>query len=535
MALIYNEGRVAGYSAYETYVKQFLLVNPEGTPATEREWLASSLAMGSSLVITVPKSITTVTMLSDIPANGGIIDILRNNVLMDIYIDNLSQTRLENLIFRAKNQTGSDYTAAQILEDSSEAISYLNKFPEIEIQNNNSTYIQSGTISLGFTNIGDNDYHHIDIPLPTGTNLRAANTIYGTYTDIELESDSKVSVYSDTLIPNNSTINPVGNVASAHVIADTLPTNLSGYSGLNNKKLLEISNYLKIEDGVMLQSGDWVRASQADTPPECGFEPTLSEISIVRLLVKGPITSQFNILLTGFTDYGVIKGAVGLSNSTESPHPEDGDFLGPAIFPWANKIIFTINAQTLQGLSENTMPIFVDGVATGSEYVDLIRSHIFTIKQTDYSESPTTTLSTNAGSGYLMWAQLFQALPEDKKIQIVSDILLSLSNDLSLTSTDYTLASGKSLKVGKNYIDFNGVRLYVSNEVPSVYTLLSSEPLDWSTDYTNYYTYDSVTNTYSAIPNQSSAPTFVLDTYYEKSLDDTVPNGSIGIGWTTAS
>ena len=48
---IYNEGRVVGLSSYEIYLKQHYATNPDLTPATERQWLASSLAMGSSMLL----------------------------------------------------------------------------------------------------------------------------------------------------------------------------------------------------------------------------------------------------------------------------------------------------------------------------------------------------------------------------------------------------------------------------------------------------------------------------------------------------
>lgn len=51
---IWNEGRVQGYSAYEIYLKQALSDNPDLQPATEREWLASSIACGSSMVMRLP-------------------------------------------------------------------------------------------------------------------------------------------------------------------------------------------------------------------------------------------------------------------------------------------------------------------------------------------------------------------------------------------------------------------------------------------------------------------------------------------------
>ena len=62
---IYNEGRVVGLSAYEAYVKQHLLEDPTSAPASEKEWLASSLAMGASMILKVP----TVSASSSIELN----------------------------------------------------------------------------------------------------------------------------------------------------------------------------------------------------------------------------------------------------------------------------------------------------------------------------------------------------------------------------------------------------------------------------------------------------------------------------------
>ena len=52
---IWNEGRVTGLSAYEIYVKQHLVEDPANPPATEREWLSASIAMGSSMLLKVPE------------------------------------------------------------------------------------------------------------------------------------------------------------------------------------------------------------------------------------------------------------------------------------------------------------------------------------------------------------------------------------------------------------------------------------------------------------------------------------------------
>ena len=51
---LYNMGRVTGFSAYEIYVKQHASEDPVNPPASEREWLASSLAMGASMLLKIP-------------------------------------------------------------------------------------------------------------------------------------------------------------------------------------------------------------------------------------------------------------------------------------------------------------------------------------------------------------------------------------------------------------------------------------------------------------------------------------------------
>ena len=51
---ILSEGRIVGMSSYEEYVRQLTSVDADFDVCTEREWLASSLATGSSLILKVP-------------------------------------------------------------------------------------------------------------------------------------------------------------------------------------------------------------------------------------------------------------------------------------------------------------------------------------------------------------------------------------------------------------------------------------------------------------------------------------------------
>ena len=102
----------------------------------------------------------------------------------------------------------------------------------------------------------------------------------------------------------------------------------------------ELAQYLKIVDGVVLQPGKW--PDSENKPPEKDFLPNLGEVPVLRLHIKGRIEKDFQVLLTGFTIRTVVRGVVGLDGCTASPAPEDGDFLGPGQYPWANKVIFTV-------------------------------------------------------------------------------------------------------------------------------------------------------------------------------------------------
>ena len=243
---IYNEGRVVGYSAYETYIKQFLSENPTGTPATEREWLSSMLTSGASLMLRIDADT-------------------------------------------------------------------------------------------------DDSLHVRDIALPADSKLRAANFIMANYTNVEVASadrdyPTKVASYSDNLVPNSTSNHPT----SGYHTADTLPTATNPSEQVDTEA---IKNYFKIKDGVVLQDGTWSDNTTTAQPPRMGFTPDMTKTPIVRLLIDGRITQPFYILLTGFTDATVLEGTTGIQDSQFTHAPENGDYLGPATFPWAGKIIFGISSQ----------------------------------------------------------------------------------------------------------------------------------------------------------------------------------------------
>lgn len=240
---IYNEGRVVGLSAYETYVKQHLSEDPNTPPATEREWLASSLAMGSSLLLKVP---------------------------------NVSQA-----------------------EDA---------------------------------------HTFLDIYLPANSKLAAANTIMASFFDGDASFNgnwaTKVTDYGQ-LISNTSSSSPSENVGpTGNIPRQTL-------EDWTDAKKKQLADYMRVFDGVVIQPGNWV--DNSSKPPQKDFKANLSNpYPRVRLHVRGPISNNPIILLTGFTIRSVLAGTVGQDTSINTQSPQDGDFLGPAVFPWAAKIVFSV-------------------------------------------------------------------------------------------------------------------------------------------------------------------------------------------------
>lgn len=247
---IYNEGRVVGLSAYEQYVKQAIELDPNSEPASEREWLASSLAMGSSMLLKI-------------------------------------------------------------------------------------------------TTFRDSGVHYRDIPLPPNSRLCAANTIIASFFDGDgnfsgnSEWADRVTDYGQ-LISNTSSSSPSGSNVPIKSLSELPDTTVS--------KML---NYIKIADGIVIQPGTWTNTDADKNPPRKDLSPNLAEVPIVRLLFTGDITTEFNVLLTGFTNRVVVQGTSGIDTSTNTASPQDGDFLGPAAFPWSAKITFTTPSALTYYLQQN--------------------------------------------------------------------------------------------------------------------------------------------------------------------------------------
>ncbi len=293
---LYNEGRVVGYSAYEMYLRHHLGIDPDHSPASEKEWLASMMAMGSSMLLRI----------------------------------------------------GTDTTEGS---------------------------------------------HYIEVEFPKDSRLCAANNILASffsgegYVDSDPNGEStgwatKVTDYGP-LIANSS--------ASKCPSEDGTSVPVSVENGeLDNTIVLQIREYMKITDGIVIQPGTWT--ININKPPYKDLEtPTLSEVPKLRISLSDRVEKPFYILLTGFTNRTVVDGQTGFSTAVNTQSPADGDFLGPWAFPWAAKIFFHVPSSFVNYFMNNK---YTRELPDGTSTVTVKSDAIIDLKQnhndqcvSDYYES----------------------------------------------------------------------------------------------------------------------------------------------------
>lgn len=399
---IWNEGRVVGLSAYELYVKQHLSEDPDTPVATEREWLASSLGMGSSMILKMPNvnqdSTSYQEYYVDIPlpadsrlaaANSIVATFFEGEVEMqDTYwakkvtsygplITN-ALVNNEDPEYQLKLNPISDlgYTIPDYKTTSNLRYIYLggcigtNSVPKYEVSSE--VDVSTGVarlvdpeiieLTLGvdlsgkyiklYDQIGQIEPNPIFkqgyiIKVPDSTDETKDLFVYTQWLCIRCEQLQYVTV--KTLEGTHPALE--GYVSTTEdVLPDSndfyVENRTNGHSpgtAMNDWQKTtraQLSDYLKIMDGIVIQPGTW---TETETPPPTSdFEVDLKNRPRIRLRVHGQITTNPLILLTGFTVRYVLCGTLGQDTALDTQSYADGDFLGPAIFPWCNKILFTV-------------------------------------------------------------------------------------------------------------------------------------------------------------------------------------------------
>lgn len=204
--------------------------------------------------------------------------------------------------------------------------------------------------------------------LPVNSNLTAAGVIIASPFIGECELDGtgdtawakRITSYNQALIGNSDSYPPTAN--NVPVDSSASPTKYAD----------SIAEFTKITDGIVyLKKANWIDAGH--TPPELpakDIDPNLREsTAVVRLYISSPLTTDVYVLFTGFHNKAIIQslsgwaseeGGVAIGGSDDMTNNDwaNGGMLGPEIFPWASKIIFSVpNAASADSIMVNrTLP-----------------------------------------------------------------------------------------------------------------------------------------------------------------------------------
>lgn len=144
-----------------------------------------------------------------------------------------------------------------------------------------------------------------------------------------------------------------------------------------NEFVQQILNFSKITGGLMFQPGTWLPlledlywlAESGDNitdedgedilVPEpiegasMAVTPDLSKRGFLRFVIESDLDCDVYVFLHGFAYKSKVAGISGLNDSTGNSNPQDGDFLGPALFPWACKIMLMITTDIFKVYMDN--------------------------------------------------------------------------------------------------------------------------------------------------------------------------------------
>ena len=237
--------------------------------------------------------------------------------------------------------------------------------------------------------------HYREIPLPSSSNISATNTIIGSFFAgkgaVASDSDSytglatRVTDYGP-LIENNETSSPSG---------DIIPPTNPNTGDVSDEIKEQIPEYLKIIDGIVLQPGTW--STSELTPPTKDFKPNMNQVPIVRISFSDKVEKPFYLLLTGFSAKLLTLAVSGTESSLDTDAPSDGDFLGPWVYPWANKIIFSIPPMFAP---------YIDAVKVATEDIAKLQiyntRYIWLYRMADGSGAPSQADLQDSRSIYVM-------------------------------------------------------------------------------------------------------------------------------------
>ena len=184
-----------------------------------------------------------------------------------------------------------------------------------------------------------------DFALPSNSILCGANTLFasvfnGDCTWADTAATSATGAVGYWAVNVSSYGGLIQNTSVSHPDSTTIPYGNSVFD--NSDDLKNVANYCTIAEGIVIQQGDWDTVSGITNPYEDLKHPSLGvSPAVVRFYLTKPLTSDVKIIILGFMDSEFVNN---LGNKEGSIDPAtngavNGEFLGPAVFPWASKII----------------------------------------------------------------------------------------------------------------------------------------------------------------------------------------------------
>ena len=212
-------------------------------------------------------------------------------------------------------------------------------------------------------------------PLPSNSSLCAATVIYGTVFqgEVTLSDDGfwaiRVDDYGE-LISNTHELHPVTPGQPEDVPTKFDPQPLTDRLRARCKEFLKIKSALVIQPGewtdniyytdtetesgedILTQDDEQVLSPVNDTNADRSLTPDFSKPPFIRMIISEKIKEDVLILLHGFAFGSILTGQVGFPIQGRSSRPQDGDFLGPAVFPWSTPIEFIVTSDVQSVIDE---------------------------------------------------------------------------------------------------------------------------------------------------------------------------------------
>jgi len=371
-----------------------------------------------------------------------------------------------------------------------------------------------------------------DFELPSDCKLSSAGVIVASPFLGECDfSDSsswakKVNSYGP-LILNNDSYSPEG---------ATVPYG-STYSA-NIKNI--VSEFIKITDGIVYtKNANWIPT--ASEVPKKDIDPNLNEsTAVVRLYINSDITTAVNVLLTGFTNkrilqaisgYAVKENNVAVGGSTDILRNDwqNGGMLGPEIFPWASKIVFSVPSYAYNLLNSLIRTIPSDDVIDNEAYDESTQTLFdYTLKDFDNAEISSNSFldfnSIKLTDYYTIHVNDFEKIPT--LTENVGDVVLGLGDVNNTITAWYPGMSAEEINAtedGSNFfppaiygaqVSETGEQTLVPLDVAAPGTVKGFNNTTQAYNYRqllpdNYAIYyDSTTNMFSFVTNSSDPRTW---------------------------